>query len=197
MNDSIRMRIFHVSCHRKISYRLSWLSMSSPRKIFHPFAVFLCLTAGAGWSAGKERSTSTSRQFLVYGAEVRVRGIICDLAERTKSDLLRLLGLRDSWQTPLIIKLDYPRANVPDAPLVQFDVSQLGYGLKLQLNLLVTRKMKSVDVQRELLRGILIELMYRDRGRLAAGMHYVMPPDWLVEGALALQPGRPLDDDIE
>ena len=171
--------------------------MFSPRKIFHPFAFLLCLTAGVAWSADKERSTSTSRQFLVYGAEVRVRGMICDLAERTKSDLLRLLGLRDSWQTPLIVNLDYPRANVPDTPLVQLDVSQLGYGLKLQLNLLLTREMKGVGVQRELLRAILVELMYRDRGSLAAGMPYVTPPDWLVEGMLALQPGRALDNDAE
>jgi len=171
--------------------------MFSPRKVFHPFAFFLCLTAGVGWSTGKERSTSTSRQFLVYGADVRVRGIICDLAEHTKFDLLRLLVLRDNWQTPLIINLDYPRANVPDAPLVRLDVSQLGYGLKLQLNLLLTREMKGVSVQRELLRAILIELMYRDRGSLAASMPYVTPPDWLVEGMLALQPERDSDNDAE
>jgi hypothetical protein len=171
--------------------------MFSPRKIFPPVAFLLCLTAGVAWTAGKERSTSTSRQFLVYGAEVRVRGMICDLAERTKSDLLRLLGLRDSWQTPLIVNLDYPRANVPDAPLEQLAVSQLGYGLKLQLNLLLIREMKGVSVQRELLRAILVELMYRDRGNLAAGMPYVTPPDWLVEGILALQPGRASDNDAE
>ena len=171
--------------------------MFSPRKIFHPFAFLLCLTAGVAWAAGKERSTSSSRQFLVYGADVRVRGMICDLAERTKSDLLRLLDLRDCWQTPLIVNLDYPRANVPDTPLVQLDVSQLGYGLKLQLNLLLTREMKGVGVKRELLRAILVELMYRDRGNLAAGMSYVTPPDWLVEGMLALQPGRASDHDAE
>ena len=126
-----------------------------------------------------------------------MRGAMCDLAERTKSDLLRLLGLRDSWKTPLIVNLDYPRANVPDTPLVQLDVSQLGYGLKLQLNLLVTREMKARAVQRELLRAILVEMMYRDRGNIAAGTPYVMPPDWLVEGMLALQPGRDSDNDAE
>jgi hypothetical protein len=139
--------------------------MFSPRKFFHPFAFLLCLKHGRELVRSKERSTSTSQQFLVYGAEVGVRGMICDLAERTKSDLLRLLGLRDSWQTPLIVNLDYPRANVPDAPLVQLDLSQLGYGLKLQLNLLLTREMKGVGVQRELLRAILVELMYRESGQ--------------------------------
>jgi hypothetical protein len=170
--------------------------MPAARKIF-PSVAFLCLTAGVAWSADKARSTSTSRQFLVYGAEVWVRGMMCDLAERTKSDLLRLLGLRDSWKTPLIVNLDYPRANFPDSPVVQLDVSQLGYGLKLQLNLLVTREMTDRTVQRELLRAILVEMMYRDRGNIAAGTPYVTPPDWLVEGMLASQPGRDLDKDAD
>jgi hypothetical protein len=48
-----------------------------------------------------------------------------------------------------------------------------------------------------LLRAILVEMMYRDRGNIAAGAPYVTPPDWLVEGVLALQPGRGSDDDAE
>jgi hypothetical protein len=171
--------------------------MPAPRKIFPSVAFFFCLAAAVPSPAGNARSTSTSRQFLVYGAEVRVRGIMCDLAERTKSDLLRLLGLRDSWKTPLILNLDYHRANIPDTPLVQLDVSQLGYGLKLQLNLLVAPEVKVHTVQRELLRAILVEMMYRDRGNIAAGTPYVTPPDWLVEGMLALQPGRDSDNDAE
>jgi len=171
--------------------------MFSPRKIFYLVAFLLWLTTGVARSVDKARSTSASRQFLVYGTEVQVRGMICDLAESTKSNVLRLLGLRDTWQTPLIVKLDYPRANAPDTPLAQLRVSQLGYGLKLQLNLLLTRNMKGVAVQRELLRAILIELMYRDRGNLAAGMPYVVPPDWLIKGMLALQPGHASDNDAE
>jgi len=171
--------------------------MPAPRRIFNLVAFLFCLTGGVADSAGKARSTSTSRQFIVHGAEVPVRGAMCNLAERTKSDLLRLLGLRDNWKTPLLINLDYPRANLPDAPVAQLDVSQLGYGLKLQLNLLMTREMKGRAVQRELLRAILVEMMYRDRGNIAAGTPYVTPPDWLVEGVLALQPGRDSGADAE
>ena len=146
--------------------------------------------AGAAYPAGKPRSTSSSRQFIVYGADLRVRGAMCDLAERTKANLLRLLDLRDHWKILLIINLNYPQANFPDAPVPQLDFSQSGYGLKLQLNLLVSDKMQGSEVQRQLLRAILIELMYRDRGNIAAGTPYVAPPDWLVDGVLELQPGR-------
>jgi hypothetical protein len=63
--------------------------------------------------------------------------------------------------------------------------------------LLLIREIRGVGVQRELLRAILVEMMYRDRGNIAAGTPYVTPPDWLVEGMLALQPGRDLDTDAE
>ncbi|MDQ3414480.1 MAG: hypothetical protein M3480_05825 [Verrucomicrobiota bacterium] len=171
--------------------------MSAASKIFLAFVVALCLTTGAGFAAGKPRSTSTSRQFVVYGADVRVRGALCDLAERTKSNLLQLLGQRDNWKTALVVNLDYPRANFPDAAVAQLAVSQLGFGLKLQLNLLLTREMKGRAVQRELLRAILVEMMYRNRGNIAAGSPYVTPPDWLVEGVLALEPGNDTQSDAE
>jgi hypothetical protein len=171
--------------------------MLASGKTFSLIAVAICLTAGAVFPAGKPLSTSASRQFLVYGTEVSIRGAMCDLAERTKSNLLRLLGLRDNWKTPLVVNLDYPRANFPDAASAQLDVSQLGFGLKLQLNLLVTAELRGRAVQRELLRTILIEMMYRDRGNIAAGTLYVTPPDWLVDGVLELQPGNDSDDDAQ
>ncbi len=171
--------------------------MSAPQKILIALGTAVCLAIEPGFAVGKPRSTSTSHQFIVYGADVRVRGALCDLAEQTKSNLLQLLAQRDKWKTPLVVSLDYPRANFPDAPVAQLEVSQLGYGLKLQLNLLLTRDIKGRAVERELLRAILVELMYRNRGNIAAGTPYVTPPDWLIEGVLALQPGRDGGSDVE
>jgi hypothetical protein len=171
--------------------------MRGSRKIFLALGGVLCLTIGTASPGGKPRSTSTSRQFLVYGADVRLRGAVCDLAEQTKAGLLRLLDLRDNWKTPLIVNLDYPQANLPDLPAARLEVSQLGYGLKLQLNLLVTSDIRGRSVQEELLRAILVEMMYRERGNIAAGMPYVTPPDWLVAGVLGSQAGRSSDEDAE
>ena len=168
--------------------------MHTLHQIFCSIAVVIFLTTGSAYPAGKPRSTSTSGQFIVYGAEVRVRGAMCELAEQTKANLLRQLDRRDTWKTPLIINLDYPQANLPDARVGQLDFSQLGFGLKLQLNLLVTGEMRGREVERQLLRVILIEMMYRDRGNIAAGTPYVAPPDWLVDGVLELQPGHDSDD---
>jgi hypothetical protein len=148
-------------------------------------------------AAPKPGSTSSSRQFLVYGADVKVRGAMCDLAERTKANLLRRLELKDNWKTALIINLDYPQVNFPDAPPARLDFSQLGYALKLQINLVVTKDIRGEEVQRQLLRAILLELMYRNRTNIAAGTPYVAPPDWLVDGFLELRPGRDSDDDAK
>ena len=154
------------------------------------FALLLCLAHPVASHAGKPLSISTSRQFRVYGADVALRGVICGLAERTKSTLLCLLDQRDSWKTPLVINLDFPQANFPDRPAPHLDVSQLGYGLKMQLNLLVTGEMTDRDLQRQFLRAILIEMMYRDRSEIAVGTPYFAPPEWLVEGVLAHQLAR-------
>ncbi len=171
--------------------------MSASRLILIGSVLLLGLANPAAFAVGKPRSISTSRQFLVYGSDVALRGAMCDLAERTKSDLLRLLDLRDSWKTPLIINLDHPQANLPDAPAAGLAVSQLGYGLKLQLNLLLTKDVGSRAVQEELLRAILLEIMYRERANIAAGTPYVTPPDWLVAGVLGLTPGRAADGDAQ
>lgn len=142
----------------------------------------------------KAHSTSTSREFIVYGTDVRARGAICDLAERTKADLLQALGQHDNWKTPLVINLDFPQANLPELVPARFDFSQTGAGLKLQLNLLVSNDLQGPEVQRELLRAILVEMIYRPRTSLPAGSHYTVAPDWLVDGLLQLAPGRDPDE---
>ncbi len=165
-----------------------------PSKLFIALAAFLFFSAGHAGAGFKAHSTSTSRQFVVYGTEVRVRGAMCDLAERTKSHLLQVLALRDNWKTPLLINLDYPQINLPEMPLSHLEFSQTGWGLKLQLNLLVTTELNGREVQRELLRAILIQMIYRQRIGLLVGSRYTVPPDWLVDGILQLAPGYDTDE---
>ena len=159
-------------------------------KIFILFLLAFLSSEAAASAEAKAHSASTSRQFIVYGADIRVRGALCDLAERTKRNLLRLLELRDNWKTPLVINLDYPQANLPELPASRFEFSQIGSGLKLQLNLLITSDLNGQEVQRDLLRAILIEMMYRERTNVAAGTRYAAPPDWLLDGVLQLAPGQ-------
>ena len=135
-------------------------------------------------------SVSPSRQFVIYGADAALRGTISELAEHTKSNLLALLRQRDEWKTAVIINLQPEQANLPEIPATDLRVSQTGFGAKLQLDLAVGKNPDGSLIERQLLRGILLEMIYRNEGDLAPGATLVEPPDWLVEGALTLTPGR-------
>jgi len=137
-----------------------------------------------------ERSISASRQFIVYDGDIQLRGVICDLAERTKLDLLRTIDQRDEWIIPIVINLQSPKANLPEMPRSELNFAQTGFGLKLQVNLQIDLNIKRSEVRRELLRILLLEMMYRRRIDLPAGTTYVPPPDWLLDGI-------PMQDDCE
>ena len=143
-----------------------------------------------GRAAPMARSVSPSRQFVIYGADAAMRGRVSELAEQTKSNLLSLLRQRDEWKTAVIINLQPQQTNLPEIPPTDLRVSQTGFGAKLQLDLTVGQNLDGSLIERQLLRSVLLEIIYRDEGDLAAGTALVEPPDWLVEGALALTPGR-------
>lgn len=157
------------------------------------FISFLFVLATGVRAAPPGQSISTSRQFIVYGTEIAVRGAICDLAERTKGDLLDLLDQRDAWATPIVINAQYPQANLPELPRLAVNLSQTGFGLKLQLDLTIDAEINRPEVRRELLRALLLEMIYRGESNVAAGTVYVSPPDWLLDGVPAQQSDMPLD----
>ena len=152
------------------------------------------LFAIANWQliygAQSEHSTSPSRQFVVYGPDAKVRGAISGLAEQTKINLLGLLRQRDDWKTPVVVNLQPQQANVPEIPPADLRFSQTGFGIKLQLDLTISKNVDVSVVERELLHAILLELIYRKQPHIIAGAVLVEPPDWLIDGALALSPGR-------
>ena len=154
---------------------------------------FIIALATVVAAAPPEQSISTSRQFIVYGTEVAVRGAICDLAERTKRDLLDLLGQRDAWATPIVINAQYPQANLPELPRLAVNLSQTGFGLKLQLDVTIDAEISRPGVRRELLRALLLEMIYRGESNVPAGTSYVSPPDWLLDGVPAQQSNMSLD----
>jgi hypothetical protein len=147
-------------------------------------------TLRMAYAAPPEHTVSPSRQFLIYGGDPGLRGAVSNLAERTKADLLVLLRQRDNWTVPIVVNLQPPQANLPEVPPADLRFSQTGFGLKLQLDLTVSEKLDVSLIEHELLRAILLEIIYRKQSHIAAGTVFVEPPDWLLDGALALAPGR-------
>jgi len=157
--------------------------VTRPTAFFRLFAIGWTLMSGPALLAvPAEQSTSTSRQFIVYGTDVPVRGAICEFAEKTKRELLALLGLRDGWTTPIVINTRYPQANLPELPRLSIDLGQTGFGLKLQLDIVIDASVGRPEIRREVLRALLLEVMYRAEPQLPAGTTYTSPPDWLLEG---------------
>src|SRR5262249_9947246 len=161
-------------------------------KMMKRVATVLCcaVTWQLAYAAQPEHSTSPSRQFVVYGADTKVRGAVSGLAEQTKADFLGLLRQRDDWKTPVVVNLQPQQANVPEVPPSDLRFSQTGFGIKLQLDLTISKNVDVSLVERELLRAILLEMVYRKQPHITTGAMLVEPPDWLIDGALALSPGR-------
>ncbi len=71
-------------------------------------ALVLFATVVPDYGGLMPRSVSTSRQFIVYASDARLRGAICDVAERTKQSALQLLQEQDAWKTPILINAQLP-----------------------------------------------------------------------------------------
>jgi len=156
-------------------------------------ATFFALSIFAlesGAAASIERSVSPSGQFVIYGGDAAWRGAVSALAERTKANLLAVLQRRDQWTTAAVINLQPRAANLPENPTAALRFSQTGSGLKLQLDLTISGEMNLGAMERELLRMILLEMIYRNQTAIPSGEAYVEAPDWLIEGLLALTLNR-------
>src|SRR5207247_11158532 len=126
----------------------------------------------------------------IYGADATVRRAISGLAEQTKTNLRNLMRQRDDWKTPVIVNLQLQQSTLPELPPADLRFSQTGFGIKLQLDLTISKNVDVSLVERELFRAILLEMIYRKQPHVTAGAVLVEPPDWLIDGALALALGR-------
>jgi hypothetical protein len=132
-----------------------------------------------------DHSVSPSRQFVIYGGDVRLRGAVSNIAEEMKGHLVSLLHAGDDWKIPIVINLQAPQANVPEMPASFLNFSQTGAGLKLQLDFVITSDVRATPFEREIVRALLLERMYRRHGDLAVGTAYVEPPAWLLDAISA------------
>jgi hypothetical protein len=161
------------------------------RRVFRVALISLSIFAFEICDAAElERSVSPSGQFVIYGGDAAWRGAISTLAEQTKSNLLAVLQRRDQWAIPAVINLQPRAANLPETPNSALRFSQTGAGLKLQLDLAISREINSAAVEHEIMRLVLLEMIYRNQTGIPSGETYVEPPDWLIDGLLALAPNR-------
>jgi hypothetical protein len=128
----------------------------------------------------RARSTSSSKQFIIYCEEPALRAQVTTFVEEVKRDVLSLLGQPDRWRIPVVVVIEHtanPRpvsvrlAETPDGPTIQLHAS---YGSDPGTD----------PLQRHLIRAVLLDFIYRDRARPEPGQPYVEAPWWFVAGTL-------------
>lgn len=127
-------------------------------------------------------STSASKQFIVHGADLTVRGSYCVLAEEISNGLGRLLKDSAKFSLPVVIVLKTPPDVQMVGPAVTTNISQLAHGgFHLQVNVQLRAGYSMEDFTHELVRVLLAERILRSHQELNTSRQRVLP-DWLLTG---------------
>ncbi len=145
--------------------------------------------AGTSWAGPfdiRQRSISGSKQFFVYSADVPLRSQVAGFADELRSAAFHQLGLNQLPGNPIVITLD--RAAPSDTrPPVDFSLVQVEGGFKVQIDVRIGEKPEEVNLQKQILRALFLELAYRDHpADVRGGEAHIEPPWWLVEGTLQI-----------
>jgi hypothetical protein len=132
------------------------------------------------------RTISGSKQFLVFCADSAARSQVASYTEEIKTSLLQVLGEPDRWRYNILVTLETIPATQGQPPAV-LSLFQNESGLKIQIDVRLGSDPKQVNLQRLLVRALLLEFSYRDQPQLVkAGSPYAEPPWWLVEGVMQI-----------
>jgi hypothetical protein len=149
------------------------------RAVLSAAGLLACLASA---SAVNPRQRTDSGQFTIYCEDANVRRQVASFAVKTKDETLALLGEGDQWRQPIVVTLDLD--SVPGKQPATLRVVNSAVGLKIEIVVRIGREPADVNLQKHLIRAVLLEYMYR-RG-LKPDATYVEPPWWIVEGAVEL-----------
>ncbi len=132
------------------------------------------------------RTVSASKQFFIFCTDPAARSQVASYTEEIKSSLLQVLGEPDRWKYPILITLKQVPATQGQPPAV-LSLYQYDAGLKIQIDVPLGSDPSKVNLQRLLVRALLLEFSYRDQPQLVKpGQPYVEAPWWLIEGVMQI-----------
>lgn len=140
------------------------------------------LACAAGAMAVDPRARSDSGQFTVYCEDANLRRQVTSFAATTKEHVLTMLGESDTWRQPIVITIQ--DATSPNQPIANLRMVQSDAGMKIAIDVHLRTEPSDVNLQRYVVRAVMLEYMYRRTG-ITAGA-YAEPPWWLVEGTVEL-----------
>jgi hypothetical protein len=148
---------------------------------------FALLAARAEAVDFKTRSVSRSGQFVIFCPDTALRGRVTTFVEDVKTDTLRLLGESDRWSRahgiPVVISLEAAATPAALEAPVALLLRETPEGPMILLNVRIGDDPAAVNLQRHIVRAVLLEFAYRDR-KVQGGMPVIEPPWWLVAGAI-------------
>ena len=142
------------------------------------------------------RTVSGSRQFTIFSTDKALRSRVASLADEVKGDVLGLLGERiDRWKIPVIIALD--AADELCSQPVTFQMISTPGGAQIDIAVRIGSDPAAVNLHKQLVRAVLLELAYRDRPPVRAGERYLEAPWWLTDGIIEILRRRDRGVDTE
>lgn len=133
-------------------------------------------------SAQVVSSTSATKQFIIYGADLPTRGAFCLLCEDIASDLGRLLKDDGRFALPIVVVLKTPPNINLSEPVITTSFSQLAYGgFHLQINVELRKDFNTEDFSQELVRMLLAERILRNHKEVQTTRSQLLS-GWLLTG---------------
>src|SRR6266446_7550 len=131
--------------------------------------LFLLLLAAASPAVNlKNRSVSSSGQFVIYCDDREIRARVVSFVEDARSDVLRILHEGDDWKFPIVVSLE-PASAEPAAQPVKISVGKAVAGPKVDVAVRIGDDPAKVFLQRHIVRALLLELAYRDQPSIRSG----------------------------
>ena len=135
-------------------------------------------------------------QFVIFCGDAPLRRQVETLAKETRSEVCELIGERtDRGKIPIVISLK-PAAGRARPPVV-FQMIATPEGAKIEIDAEIGAEPAVVNLRRQIVRAVLLEIAYRDRPPVRGGEDYREAPWWLVDGAIEIFRRRDLGVDSD
>lgn len=126
-------------------------------------------------------STSPTGQFVVHGADLKIRTEIGQRCEAVAAEMQRLLQDSTDGAIPIVIAIRTAPDLNPNLPAVSPNISQLAHGgFHLQVTVQARPDFNPNDLRTELIRLLLVERILREHKTIAPKGRIL--PDWLLVG---------------
>ncbi len=133
----------------------------------------------------RQRSDSASKQFSIYCEDVPLRMRVVSFAEEVKRDVLQMLGEPDGWKAPILIVIEHASGAAAAEPAAKVRLVESLPGFKVQIDVRIGGDLSAVNLQKQIVRAVLLEYAYREVG-VKGGTEFREAPWWVVAGCIQL-----------